>query len=89
MDFPFEGIPTVPPRKDMDHMASTFVFFLFSLLLCNMSQSKSRYMSRVTLSVLADLLLRGLQIQSDSIPRLESCQGVSESCSQMLDALQG
>lgn len=20
MDFPFEGIPTVPPRKDMDHM---------------------------------------------------------------------
>lgn len=21
MDFPFEGIPTVPPRKDMDHMA--------------------------------------------------------------------
>ncbi|KAK9839277.1 hypothetical protein WJX81_005455 [Elliptochloris bilobata] len=23
MDFPFEGIPTVPPRKDMDHM----VFF--------------------------------------------------------------
>lgn len=22
MEFPFEGIPTVPPRKDMDHMAS-------------------------------------------------------------------
>lgn len=22
MDFPFEGIPTIPPRKDMDHMAS-------------------------------------------------------------------
>ncbi len=21
MEFPFEGIPTVPPRKDMDHMA--------------------------------------------------------------------
>ena len=21
MDFPFEGIPTVPPRKDMDRMA--------------------------------------------------------------------
>ena len=21
MDFPFEGIPTVPPRKDMQHMA--------------------------------------------------------------------
>lgn len=21
MDFPFEGIPTVPPRKDMDHFA--------------------------------------------------------------------
>lgn len=21
MDYPFEGIPTVPPRKDMDHMA--------------------------------------------------------------------
>ncbi|KAL3136487.1 hypothetical protein ABBQ38_005741 [Trebouxia sp. C0009 RCD-2024] len=21
MDFPFEGIPTIPPRKDMDHMA--------------------------------------------------------------------
>jgi len=21
MDFPFEGIPTVPPRKDMDHLA--------------------------------------------------------------------
>lgn len=21
MDFPFEGIPTVPPRKDMEHMA--------------------------------------------------------------------
>lgn len=21
MDHPFEGIPTVPPRKDMDHMA--------------------------------------------------------------------
>ncbi len=20
MDYPFEGIPTVPPRKDMDHM---------------------------------------------------------------------
>ncbi|CAK0785391.1 hypothetical protein CVIRNUC_008600 [Coccomyxa viridis] len=20
MDFPFEGIPTIPPRKDMDHM---------------------------------------------------------------------
>ena len=20
MEFPFEGIPTVPPRKDMDHM---------------------------------------------------------------------
>ena len=20
MDFPFEGIPTVPPRKDRDHM---------------------------------------------------------------------
>ena len=20
MDFPFEGIPTVPPRKDVDHM---------------------------------------------------------------------
>lgn len=20
MDFPFEGIPTVPPRKDMTHM---------------------------------------------------------------------
>ena len=20
MDFPFEGIPTVPPRKNMDHM---------------------------------------------------------------------
>ena len=20
MDCPFEGIPTVPPRKDMDHM---------------------------------------------------------------------
>ena len=24
MDFPFEGIPTVPPRKDMDHMVSAF-----------------------------------------------------------------
>ena len=24
MDFPFEGIPTVPPRKDMDHMVGTF-----------------------------------------------------------------
>ena len=23
MDFPFEGIPTVPPRKDMDHMVGT------------------------------------------------------------------
>ena len=22
MDFPFEGIPTVPPRKDMSHMVS-------------------------------------------------------------------
>ena len=22
MDFPFEGIPTVPPRKDMQHMVS-------------------------------------------------------------------
>lgn len=22
MDFPFEGIPTVPPRKDNDHMVS-------------------------------------------------------------------
>ena len=22
MDFPFEGIPTIPPRKDMDHMVS-------------------------------------------------------------------
>jgi hypothetical protein len=22
MDFPFEGIPTVPPRKDMDHLVS-------------------------------------------------------------------
>ena len=21
MDFPYEGIPTIPPRKDMDHMA--------------------------------------------------------------------
>ena len=21
MEFPFEGIPTVPPRKDMDHLA--------------------------------------------------------------------
>ncbi|KAL6785488.1 hypothetical protein ACKKBF_B00465 [Auxenochlorella protothecoides x Auxenochlorella symbiontica] len=21
MDYPFEGIPTVPPRKDMDHFA--------------------------------------------------------------------
>lgn len=21
MDYPYEGIPTVPPRKDMDHMA--------------------------------------------------------------------
>ena len=21
MEFPFEGIPTVPPRKDMDHFA--------------------------------------------------------------------
>ena len=21
MDFPFEGIPTIPPRKDMDHFA--------------------------------------------------------------------
>lgn len=21
MDYPFEGIPTIPPRKDMDHMA--------------------------------------------------------------------
>ncbi len=20
MDYPFEGIPTVPPRKDMEHM---------------------------------------------------------------------
>jgi hypothetical protein len=20
MDFPFEGIPTVPPRKDVDHL---------------------------------------------------------------------
>ena len=20
MEYPFEGIPTVPPRKDMDHM---------------------------------------------------------------------
>ena len=24
MDFPFEGIPTVPPRKDMDHMVGAF-----------------------------------------------------------------
>ena len=23
MDFPFEGIPTVPPRKDMTHMVRT------------------------------------------------------------------
>ena len=22
MDYPFEGIPTVPPRKDMDHMVN-------------------------------------------------------------------
>lgn len=21
MDIPFEGIPTIPPRKDMEHMA--------------------------------------------------------------------
>ena len=21
MDFPYEGIPTIPPRKDMDHFA--------------------------------------------------------------------
>ena len=25
MDFPFEGIPTVPPRKDMDHMVRWFL----------------------------------------------------------------
>lgn len=30
MDFPFEGIPTVPPRKDMDHMASSFQTLLGS-----------------------------------------------------------
>lgn len=24
MDFPFEGIPTVPPRKDVDHMVSRY-----------------------------------------------------------------
>jgi len=24
MDFPFEGIPTIPPRKDMDRMVSQF-----------------------------------------------------------------
>lgn len=22
MDYPFEGIPTIPPRKDVDHMVS-------------------------------------------------------------------
>ena len=22
MEFPFEGIPTIPPRKDMDHMVN-------------------------------------------------------------------
>lgn len=25
MDLPFEGIPTVPPRKDMDHMVGHFL----------------------------------------------------------------
>ena len=28
MEFPFEGIPTVPPRKDMDHMVGTLTFEL-------------------------------------------------------------
>ena len=27
MDFPFEGIPTVPPRKDMDHMVRCTLAF--------------------------------------------------------------
>ena len=26
MDFPFEGIPTVPPRKDVDHMVHSHHF---------------------------------------------------------------
>lgn len=25
MDFPFEGIPTIPPRKDMDHMVCIWI----------------------------------------------------------------
>ena len=34
MDFPFKGIPTVPPRKDNDHMVwqhalSSILFCLF------------------------------------------------------------
>ncbi len=33
MDFPFEGIPTVPPRKDMDHMASISIVLLLRSLL--------------------------------------------------------
>ena len=24
MDFPFEGIPTVPPRKDISHLVSFY-----------------------------------------------------------------
>lgn len=35
MDFPFEGIPTVPPRKDVDHLVS---LLCKSKLLC---ESKS------------------------------------------------
>ncbi len=25
MEFPFEGIPTIPPRKDMDHMVNSII----------------------------------------------------------------
>ena len=71
MDCPFEGIPTVPPRKDMDHMVT--------VCLCIGPAWPEGVDNRTLLSdsplQSAGVLLQWLPLQGDSTPRLASAEG--------------
>lgn len=41
MDCPFEGIPTVPPRKDMDHMVPAFLYVDFASSCCTVRRKRA------------------------------------------------
>jgi hypothetical protein len=69
MDCPFEGIPTVPPRKDMDHMVPAFLYVDFASSCYRKAQPSNSLLQS------AGVLLQRLPLQGDSTPKLASAQG--------------